>query len=443
MTASGSRTPRLSGSGRGALTLIGGTAIGQLIALCLAPALSRLYTPRDFGAFTILSVMVATLGVVSTLRLDLAVPLPADEETAHSLIGLGVLSALGFTVLGTMAVAFGGEWIASAFSEPRLLPWLWLVPISGSVMGVYLLLNQLAIRHRRYGSIARRNVLQSSAMMTVQVLAGVAGLKRGGLVVGLAVGYLVGALTLSSGAGLFSTEARRGRQRAAMRLTFARYRRFPILLAPAGLLNVLGQQLPLLLVALWFGTQEAGWLGLTQRVLALPVALIGIALSQVYLAEVSRAARSDLLQAMRLFQRSTKLLTIVATVLLAVLLAFGPALFALVFGNEWRQSGEFARALALALAGQMVGAPLSQTLIVLEKQRLQLWWDAGRVLATTAAVGVAAALGAPALLAVWLLSATWAILSALSWWLCYRALRERLAVDPGRDKSDAASRETP
>lgn len=51
-----------------------------------------------------------------------------------------------------------------------------------------------------------------------------------------------------------------------MRKALSRYRRFPLFLAPSGLLKVLGQQLPVLLVAYWYGSSVAGWLGLTLRV---------------------------------------------------------------------------------------------------------------------------------------------------------------------------------
>ena len=61
-----------------------------------------------------------------------------------------------------------------------------------------------------------------------------------------------------------------------------RYRRFPIFLTPAGLLNASGVYVPLLLVASFYGATAAGYLGFSQRILSLPVTLLGQSIAQVY-----------------------------------------------------------------------------------------------------------------------------------------------------------------
>jgi O-antigen/teichoic acid export membrane protein len=417
-----------SPSQSGVLSIASGTAGGQFLALCAAPFLSRLYTPNDFGSFAVLSALIITLGTVSALRLDLAIPLPAKESEAHSLVAIGLLSGLCFALVGTAVVGAGGESLTAAFHQPHLMPWLWIVPATGSVMSSYLVLNQLAIRHRRFGSIGKRNLLQSSSMVLFQLGAGAAGLRPGGLILGLGFGQLLGAVSLTRGSALQSSEARLGRNITRMKAAFSRYRRFPLLLAPSGLLNVLGLQLPVVLIAYWYGSQVAGWLGLTQRVLALPVTLLGTAVAQVYLAELTRAVRGDFDRAQRLFRRVTRTLLIMAVALLVVLMLFAPWLFSLLFGADWHASGEFARALSIGLAGQMIGSTLSQTLVVLERQGLQLAWDAVRVVSSGAVVALGVWSDASALTTMWLLGGVSAALYGLSWYLSYRCLNTAAAA---------------
>ena len=413
---------RISPNRRGVITIMSGTAVGQAVALALAPVITRLYGPSEFGIFAVLSALVVTFGTVSALRLDLAVPLPEDERDAHSLVALGALFAAGSALAGTVVVGLAGGSISVAVRQPGLMPWLWVVPALAALTSLYLLLNQLAIRQRRFGSIGRRAALQSSSAVVAQIAAGVASVK-GGLVLGYGFGQLVGALSLTFGAGLRGVVARQGRTRGNMRKVLSRYRRFPFFLAPSGLLNVLGQQLPLLLIAYWYGSGVAGWLGLTLRVLAVPVTLLGTAVAQVYLSEISRAARDDLERARRLFWRSSRLLVIFAAVLLLVLVFFAPAVFALVFGEPWRESGEYARALSLGLAGQMIGSPLSQTLIAFERQGTQLFWDSLRVVSTCVVVALAVWAGASPVVAMWCIGALSASLYGLSWYLSLRCLR--------------------
>ena len=403
------------------LTIAAGTAVGQVLALCAAPVLTRLFSPSDFGILTITTALAASFAAVAALRLELAVPLPESERDARSLVALGLLVAAASGAIGMILVAAGGGWVAQLFDEPALRPWLWFVPLYASIVASYALLNQLAIRHQRYGAVGRRNLVSSVMTLSTQISTGAAGLRPGGLVLGLTAGQLVGAASLLKGSGLRSAESRGAGSVASMRSVLTRYRRFPLLLAPAGLLNVLGLQLPILLIAFSYGSAVAGWLGLTQRVLALPVMLVGQAIAQVYLGELSRDQRENGGRTRALFYRTSARLAGASLVGAAGLLLFAPAMFRLVFGAEWTTSGDYARALALGLAAQMVAYPLSQTLVVLGRQGQQLAWDAGRLLLTVGVVMACASLHVTAMTAVWALGVALALSYFAGWWMAYRA----------------------
>ena len=437
-------TRRLSPSKLGIFSIVGGTAAAQVFGLCTMPLLSRLYSPGDFGVYAVLSALVVTFGTVGALRFELAIPLPSRERDAHSLASAGLWAALALALVGTVGVAVGGDRLSAAFNQPNLMPWLWIVPASGALMSSCLVLNQLAIRQRRFGSVGRRYLAQSVSMVLTQLATGGAGIKPGGLILGLGLSQIFGAVSLTHGAGLRSQEAYEGRNFTRLRAVVSRYRRFPILLAPSGLLNVLGLQLPIILIAYWYGSQVVGWLGLAQRVLAVPVTLLGTAIAQVYLAELSRAVRGDLIRARQLFMRGTRTLVPVAAVLLLALILSGPWVFSWVFGEEWRQSGEYARALSVGLAAQMVGSPLSQTLIVLERQGLQFTWDAFRVVLISGAVVAAAWAEASPLTAIWLVGGLSAAFYCLSWYLSYRCLTKSIGHrDRTRGDGDAGSQAEP
>jgi O-antigen/teichoic acid export membrane protein len=64
------------------------------------------------------------------------------------------------------------------------------------------------------------------------------------------------------------------------------------------------------------------------------------------------------------------MLAAVALPLALVLLAAGPALFALAFGERWREAGELARALAPYIAAHFVASPLA---VVTMAWRAQGW----------------------------------------------------------------------
>ena len=83
---------------RGAIVLSSGSAGAQLLLVLAAPILTRLYTPEDFGLLAIYTSLLALAGVISSLRYELAIPLPKEDEeaanTAVLCLGLIAISAL-------------------------------------------------------------------------------------------------------------------------------------------------------------------------------------------------------------------------------------------------------------------------------------------------------------------------------------------------------------
>lgn len=414
---------------RGVLAIAGGATGGQILVVAASPVLTRLYSPSDFGVFAVLLSFTVTLGSIAALRYEFAVLLPEDDRDAFSLVFVGLISAAVVAVLGTVTVAFLGPEIASVFHQVALMPWLWFVPVMSALMAGYLLMNQLAVRQQRYVASGRRAFLQSTIAVGGQIGLSATGLGPGGLLTGFGLGQLAASVSLTRGAGLSGDVARSALSRRSLLAVAKRYRRFPLLLAPSGLINVLGLQAPVLLMAYWYGSTVAGWLGMTQRVLALPMALIGGAIGMVYMSELSRAWRIDPRQAEVMFLRSTKTLALIAVPIVVGLVVLGPWLFSFVFGDQWAESGQYARALALALGAQLVVSPLSQTLIVTEHQGLQLTWDVLRLSFTAGVVYAGHILGASPLMTVWALGISSVLLYMVAWFLSWRSLRATLA-DP-------------
>lgn len=379
-------------------------------------------TPSNFGRYSILAAVTVVVGTVAGMRYELAVPLPEREEHAYSVVYIGAAFAVLTAVVGSAALALWGNDIAAAFGEPGLMPWLCLVPMISSLMTAYLLANQLAIRHERYVAAGQRSLIQSSVTVAAQLGLSAMGGGTGGLFVGYGLGQLSGTATLVRGAGFGGKDARRGRKAECLREVAARYRRFPLFLAPAGLVNILGIQAPVLMIAYWYGSSVAGHLGMTQRVLAVPLGLVGAAVGQVYLGHLAKAKRREQEGLSRLFAQSSKALAVVGVSTVAVLVALGPWLFDTVLGSEWAVSGTYAQAMSFAIGAQLVAAPLSQTLIVLERQGVQLLWDVGRLSATVGAVWGAYLLGASALEAIWIYGSVSTVLYLIAWYLSWRAV---------------------
>ena len=71
-----------SGLLRSTLTLLAGGALAQALPLLLGPWLTRLYSPTEFGQFSMVWTLSANLAVVGCARYEFALPLAEDETEA-------------------------------------------------------------------------------------------------------------------------------------------------------------------------------------------------------------------------------------------------------------------------------------------------------------------------------------------------------------------------
>ncbi|WP_404384445.1 lipopolysaccharide biosynthesis protein [Knoellia locipacati] len=410
----------LSSARKGFLAIAGASGAAQLVGLAGMPVISRLFSPEEFGPFAVVNAAVLPAAALASLRLELAIPLP-DEGQARALVSLGLRASAWFGLVGTviagLVVTGAGAWTDDGWWS--LLPW---VPVVAGLMGAFAVLNQYAVRHRAYGAIGRRNVLMAVAVVSLQVTAGLLDAGPHGLAAGLAGGQLVGVLSLrhSLRGQLRAVSAPTRAERAA---TLGSHRTYPLLMAPAGVVNVLGLTAPLLLVAAIFGQTVSGWLGMTQRVLTLPVALLGLALAQVYLGEFSAARREGGRDLERLFLRTSMRLGLAALAMVLVVGLASPIAFPLVLGEQWERSGTYGVALAAAMGVQMVASPLSQTVIVMGYPALQAMWDVLRLVACGGAVLVSHRLGLEDVATVGVLGGTMCLTYVLSWLLSFWAVR--------------------
>jgi len=364
---------------RSVILLAGGTALGQAITVLASPILTRLYKPEDFGILAVYSSILGILSVIASWRYELAIPLPEQDEDAVNLVVL----SLGIVVLMSLIVGLGawllGRYVVLWLNAPGLQPYLWLLPIGILLVGSYQVFNYWAVRKQAFEPVAWTRFHQGLGAALTQIAGGL--LKSGplGLIVGQVVGQCAGLMTL---AGLLLRVDKVKPQAiswADVNDMARRYRRFPQFSSFSGLINSAGLQIPAILLAFFYGPQVAGWFALAQRMLGVPMNLVGQAISQVYMSTGSRLVRYDVRALRSLFFKTITRLLLIGSVTLGVLAIGGPWLFVRVLGANWENTGRYLQVLCPAILAQFVVVPLSQTVNILEHQDWQLRWDIFRL----------------------------------------------------------------
>lgn len=159
-----------------------------------------------------------------------------------------------------------------------------MIPLGIWLASTYSAFQFWATRKKRYGAIAKTRISQTGSSVFVQISLGL-GSAFGPL------GLLLGQ-AMSSGAGVFALarlmwlkDKRHFRRvsRERMRAMFIAYKRFPKYSALESFANNGAVQLPVILIAAVSSESDAGYLLLAMKAMAMPLGLIGGAVSQVYL----------------------------------------------------------------------------------------------------------------------------------------------------------------
>lgn len=346
------------------------TAAGQLLLIAATPLLTRLYAPDDFGVFGVFWAMISVVAVISSLRYEIAIPLPPRDLNARHLLVLALVINAIVAILAFFTVLLLHDPIVRWTGAPGLATCLWLLPPGLLFVGSYKAFNYWAIRNRDYTRIGKTRILQSCTNVSVQLGAGFMGAGAVGMVSGQLLGQIMGISSLARGLKLRAFCASPLFSLKRMRILIRRYRRFPLYDVPASAVDVLSVQLPPLLLTAFFGPTVAGFYILAERVLGMPAGLLAQAIGQVLYGSVRHAMEKQQLH--RLTLRIVLGLGGLVLIPAIILTLSGESLFNWVFGSPWRNAGLYAICMVWGLCAQVIYSPLSMILMATEGQKTNL-----------------------------------------------------------------------
>lgn len=359
---------------RNVLTLMTGTTFAQAIPVLISPILTRLFSPQEFGVFAFYLALVSVLSVLATGRYELAIMVPKKDRGAAAVTVLAFGASLLVGIVLFLVVALFGREIATLFNMSEHYQLFYWAPLSVIFMAGYQALNYWCNRRSYYRQMATARMAQSISMSSAQVGAGYAGVGVFGLLGGAIAGHL-------SAFFFLLVRVLKSDSKAFGRLNFKimhamarRYINFPKYLIAAHSLNMVSFQAPIFALGSMFGSAVSGYFMLTQRVVGGPMSIVASAIGDVFRQEASRAYL-ETGQCKDIYKKTFLRLLCIAILAFPIFFVIAPDLFALVFGEKWRVSGEYARILVPMFFLQFVTSPLSSMYMLAQKQRLDLLWQ--------------------------------------------------------------------
>jgi O-antigen/teichoic acid export membrane protein len=364
---------RKSHFAQGVLAIAGGTAIAQAINVLAAPVLTRLYTPEQMGQWGLFLSFIGVAAVTAALRYEVAIVGARTENDARALTRACIQVGAAMAFLAALALELLRR--NNLLGYGALSPWAIALAIPAVVGSSWTFtLRQYALRHQAFVLASRQMLIQGATRPLLQILFTPAGTM--GLMLAETFSRFQGIRRLWRGLPLQSDSRSNVKVLAA-------YSTFPTTQLPSALLDSLALLAPVPVFTAVYGPSIAGAMTLAQRVMALPISLIGNAVADVFYARMAILKRENPHQAMVFFCRTLSTLCLIALPYAIGVWALAPTLVPIVFGQQWADAGPLFGLLAPWYAAMLVVSPLSRVVFLSQYMWIKLLYDAASILIVT------------------------------------------------------------
>ena len=352
------------------LTLVTGTSIAQFIPIAISPILTRIYSPEDFGVLTLFMSISLIFGSISSARYEMAIMLPEKDEDALSISFLAVFISFFFSLIIFIALFFFKDLIFIKLNNSKLGLLIYLCPLLVFLIGLYNVLINYNNRKKKYKDIAKANIYKSITMSSVQLVFPV--IKSGsiGLIIGYFLSHISSNLQLIKNFFVDREMFKKINKNKVLKLG-SKYIKFPKYSMPATLANIMSTQFVNILISSFFGLSTLGFYSLVQKVLGMPISIIGSSISQVYYQE---SVRMNLKEGNSyiVIKKTVLKLILIGIPIFSILFFIIEDLFEFVYGVEWRIAGEYSKILIFLFFLRFISSTVSLTLSVYQKQEFEL-----------------------------------------------------------------------
>lgn len=342
-----------------------GTSLAQLVNIVSLPVITRLFTPEAMGLYGLAMQYLSLLTILISFRLEHLILWPKQDRDAQHFVRFvlkfGMLSCVFWTcicVIGTAVLPVGSEFHF----------WLWLLPLIAYLLVCAQALQQIDQRSGQFKRSGLSELANRCANSGFAIGAGILSFGGLSLLVAVGVGQMAKALLFARHISLVT-----GSLFADMGNAIAAAKRLKIYklngsLISSHLMLSLTALLPLSYIAYEWGEEKVGYVSLVMSTLALPAALFGNAMGQVFYQQSAKIFSQNK-SFSGLMLSNLKLLLLIGIPCFSFIYVFGPDIYGLVFGAVWSEAGHVASYYSIAAALSFLTTPFDRSGLI-----VNAWW---------------------------------------------------------------------
>ena len=357
---------------RNVLTMMTGATVAQAIPIAISPILTRLYTPEDFGVFALYVSISTMFAVIATGRYELAIMLPKKDEDAVSLVQLSLMITFLIATITLIVVALFNTEITQLLGNPSISNWLYFIPLTVCLTGLYQSLYYWNNRKKKYNNIVISRIAKSGTSSSIQLGGGMEGVSHCGLIIGEITAQGISSSILVKKAWnndkVDFIKIRYIKIIALMK----KHKKILYYALPMGLINSASNQIKPLVFSAIFSATIVGWVYMAERIIKAPLSIVSASYSSVFFQQFTNTKKK-----VQLYTQSYLLLLSFSLISLFPIYSHGEPIFEFIFGPDWRKAGEVASALYLMICFSFASSAISTVFTTVNRNEVSLAWQIG------------------------------------------------------------------
>ncbi|EOB9472247.1 TPA: type 8 capsular polysaccharide synthesis protein Cap8K [Staphylococcus aureus] len=350
------------------------SGIAQVILIITTPIITRLYSPTEFGEFTIFSNIAMILIPIINARYDLLIVNTKNDRSAN------ILSQISFLISLLILLILIPIFAISAWLYPNfILDFIFIIIMLFLVSLTNIFTNYLN-KERKYKVLSLINVFRAGSMALLQIIFGLLALGSLGLIIGFSLSYIAG---ITLGYKTFKKHFNIVRDKEETKTLFLENKNQLVYSTPSILLNSLSFSVVVFFIGILYTNTEVGIYGMAIRVLGIPVTIISLGLSKIFMQQANDYYIEHG-NFRNLLLKFSSILVIVSIILYVPLYLFSEELVNILLGHSWVDAITVIKIVIPLFVIRLIVSTVSLSVIVLQKQQLELILQALFLIGTTA-----------------------------------------------------------
>ena len=349
---------------------ISASTILSAITIAIAlPIITLIFSADELGKYQLLISVITVFGVISCFKYEMAIVLPKEDSVAGKVYNLCLYALLVFCTILAFVLYFTSGLPLKWINAENLIVSYWLIPTGVLFFGFFEIIKSGLLRKKLFNEFSQARLYQVLFTQILMITFGYLSPTLLSMFLAFVFGHIISsALFIKK-----SIISNKKKQNIKILEIAQRFKKFPTFNTPMVFSNTLSNELPVFFLATYFSSEQLGYYMLANRLIIIPMNLIGTAINKVYFQKASEYFNNDKNLIMPLYINTTKKLIAFGLIPLAVLLLLSPKIVSFVFGNKWADAGVMMQILSIGAFFKFITSPISTTFTILNKQEISFY----------------------------------------------------------------------